>query len=121
MKRSKKKQPGANYLDRVPVRGAGIPWHADEDGRVTLDIENKGVANRLAQLLLRKPKVSHIHLDPIGSFVWQRIDGETSILALGEQVEAEFGDKAKPTYERLATYFQTLDSYRFIEWRQETC
>ena len=31
-------------------------------------------------------------------------------------MEAEFGEEAHPLYERLARYFQILDSYRFIEW-----
>ena len=115
-RRNKQAQVSANYLEKIPLRKEGLPWSQDEQGRVTLDVENKGLANRLAQLILRKPKVSHIHLDALGSFVWQLIDGETTILAMGEQVEARFGDKAKPTYERLAKYFQILDSYRFIEW-----
>ena len=38
--------------------------------------------------------------------------------ALGvlRRVEERFGQQAHPLYERLARYFQILDSYRFIEW-----
>lgn len=36
--------------------------------------------------------------------------------AIGELVEKQFGDKANPLYERLAKYFQILDSYGFVEW-----
>ncbi len=106
-----------NYLERCPVRPAGIAWSTDENGIVTLDIENKGIMNRIAQKLLKKPKVSHIHLDEIGSFVWPLIDGETTIAQMGEPMEAHFGDRAKPTYERLAKFFQILDSYHFVEWK----
>lgn len=116
-KRKQKSAQPDNYLDRIPIRPEGIAWSQDAKGIVTLDIENKGVANRLAQLILRKPKVSHIHLDEIGSFVWPLVDGERTILSMGEQVEEQFGEKAKPTYERLAKFFQILDSYRFIEWK----
>ncbi len=106
-----------NYLERVPVRSERIVWSQDERGRVTLDIENRGAMNRIAQLILRKPKVSHIHLDNIGSFVWPLIDGERNIIGIGEIVEAELGERAHPTYERLAKFFQILDSYGFIAWR----
>lgn len=116
-KRNRKSAQPDNYLERIPIRPAAIQWSRDEKGIVTLDIENKGVANRIAQLILRKPKISHIHLDEIGSFVWPLADGERSILELGAAVEEHFGDKAKPTYERLAKFFQILDSYHFIEWR----
>lgn len=106
-----------NYLEKIPVRPAHIAWNADEEGIVTLDIENTGLFNRIAQKLLRKPKVSHIHLDEMGSFVWPLLDGKKDILALGKEVEGHFGEKANPLYERLAKYFQILDSYGFIEWK----
>ena len=53
----------------------------------------------------------------MGSFVWPLIDGEKDIVALGKLVEEHFGEKANPLYERLAKYFQILDSYGFIEWK----
>ena len=106
-----------NYLEQKPSRPAGISWSVDEKGIVTLDIENTGVFNRIAQKILKKPKVTHIHLDETGSFVWPLLDGEKTIIELGKDVEAEFGEKANPLYERLAKYFQILDSYHFIEWK----
>ena len=106
-----------NYLERKPSQPEGISWSVDEKGIVTLDIENTGVFNRIAQKILKKPKVTHIHLDKTGSFVWPLLDGEKTIIELGKDVEAEFGEKANPLYERLAKYFQILDSYHFIEWK----
>ncbi len=105
-----------NYLEKIPAHPAHIPFTVDESGIVTLAIENKGVFKRVTQILLRKPKVSYIHLDEHGSFVWQCIDGNKAILALGEEVKAQFGDAAEPLYERLATFFKILDSYGFVEW-----
>lgn len=106
-----------NYLERKPSRPEGISWSVDEKGIVTLDIENTGAFNRIAQKILKKPKVTHIHLDKTGSFVWPLLDGEKTIIELGKDVEAEFGEKANPLYERLAKYFQILDGYHFIEWK----
>jgi len=106
-----------NYLEKIPLRPAHIAWSADEEGIVTLDIENTGLFNRIAQKLFRKPKVSHIHLDEMGSFVWPLLDGDKNIIELGKDVEEHFGEKANPLYERLAKYFQILDSYGFIEWK----
>ena len=108
----RKKQRG-NYLDRKPLRNEKISWSVN-DGRVTLEIENRGIWNTLFQKVLKKPRISYIHLDEMGSFVWLLIDGEKSILELGKEVEGRFGDEAKPLYERLAKYFQILESYHFI-------
>lgn len=106
-----------NYLERVPCRSASIHWTTDGKSIVTLEIENKGWANRLAQKLFGRPKVSYIHLDKMGSFVWPLMDGEKSITELGRLVDEHFGEEAHPLYERLARYFQILDSYHFIEWK----
>lgn len=113
----KKEVTAGNYLEKIPLRRPDIDWSADEKGRVTLHIENKGAMNRMAQKLFKKPKVSHIHMEEIGSFLWPHLNGERDILALGELVREHFGDKAEPLYERLAKYFQILDSYAFIVWK----
>ncbi len=114
---SKKQKKSENYLEKKPMRPAHIGWSADESGNVTLEIENKGIFNRVAQKLLKKPKISYIHLDEIGSFLWPIIDGEKSIMDIGPLVEEKFGEKSHPLYERLSKYFQILDSYSFIEWK----
>ena len=112
----RKNIPEANYLARCPAYPDGIAWSADDKGIVTLDIENKGVVNRIAQKLLKKPKVTHIHLDELGSFIWHQIDGKKKLSDMGQPLEEHFGEKAHPTYERLAKYFQILDSYGFVKW-----
>ncbi len=114
----KKKLESENYLERKPMRPEHIKWSMDEKGIVTLDIENVGFFNRMAQKLFKKPPVSHIHLDEMGSFVWPLLDGEKDIVALGVLVKERFGDAAEPLYERLAKYFQVLDSYSFVEWKK---
>ncbi|MBE7043364.1 MAG: PqqD family protein [Ruminococcaceae bacterium] len=108
------KKTGENYLERRPKRSDKLSWTADEAGIVTLAIENKGLMNRIAQKFFKKPKISYIHLDELGSFLWQRLDGTKTLLDLGKEVEEQFGDKANPLYERLAKYVQILDSYHFI-------
>ena len=103
-----------NFLEKIPQRNPQINWK-NENGNITLEIENKGLFNRLAQKLLKKPKVSFIHLDEMGSFIWPLIDGETDIIALGEKVKEHFGDKAEPLYERLSKYIKILESYGFVK------
>lgn len=116
---SKKTVISQNYLERKPARNTQIGWETDKSGMVTLLIENKGLFNRIAQKLFKKPKISYVHLDETGSFVWPLIDGEKDLVALGELVDAHFGEMAHPLYERLAKYFQILDSYGFITWNTD--
>lgn len=105
-----------NYLERIPRHAEHINWSADDEGNVTLEIENKGFLNRLFQLILKKPKISYIHLDKTGSFIWPLIDGKKNLTELGKALEEKFGEEAHPLYERLAEFFRILDSYSFIDW-----
>ncbi|MBR5295670.1 MAG: PqqD family protein [Clostridia bacterium] len=111
-----KQKKRENYLDRIPARVEKFSWKEDEKGIVTLEVENRGIFNRLFQFLLKKPKVSFIHLDEMGSFIWKRLDGKKNVGDLGEEVKAEFGEKAEPLYERLSKYVQILHSYDFVKF-----
>lgn len=113
MKKNKETQ---NYLDKVPKRNENISWTVEND-IVTLEIENSGIFNTIAQKLLKKPRISYIHLEEIGSLLWQLIDGEKSVFDFGEDVKEMFGDKAEPLYERICKYFEILESYNFIRWK----
>lgn len=111
----KNKKEAPNFLEMTPVRNPEIHWTTDETGIVTLEIENKGVMKRITQKLLKKPKITYIHLDENGSFVWPLIDGEKTVMDIAKLVDEHFGEKAKPLYERLVKFFQILESYRFVK------
>lgn len=106
-----------NYLEKIPCHKDGIIWSKSENGEVTIEVENKGLFNRIFQLLLKKPKITYIHLEEMGSFIWPLIDGEADILKIGEKVKAEFGEKAEPLYPRLVKYFEALNNCKFIFYK----
>lgn len=111
---AKKQNHKKNYLDFIPVYNEQFPWKQDEKGNIIIFVENKGLFNRIAQKVFGKPKVSQVHLEEMGNFIWPLIDGKTSVFEIAEQVGKEFGEKANPLYERLAAYMRTLESYGFI-------
>lgn len=108
-----------NYLERRPVRPDNLEWTVGEDELVTIQIENKGFFNRVAQKILKKPKISYIHLDETGSLIWKYIDGKRNILEITNFVNNSFGDEFDPSYQRTAKYFQILESYGFIQWNEQ--
>lgn len=114
---AKAKKGEENLAQKTPVYSERISWDADESGIVTIHIENKGVMKRITQFLLKKPRVSHIHLDEIGSYVWLAIDGESTVGDIAIPFEAHFKEKVHPTYERLGQYFSILVSYGFVKWK----
>ncbi len=112
----KKKVISKNYLEGIPFRNPDIEWKVEEE-KVTLEIKNTGLFNRIAQKFFKKPKISYVHLDEMGSFVWPLVEGDKNLIELGEFVKEHFGEKAEPLYERLAEYFRILESYNFIKWK----
>lgn len=114
----KKNITSENYLDRVPLKKESVGWSKDDKGNVTIEIENKGAFNRIAQKLFKKPEISYIHLDDNGSFVWLQIDGKTDITNIGKRVDEHFGEKAQPLYERLVKFFEILVNYGFVTWKE---
>ena len=111
---SKKRIINENYLDNKPMRNPDFKYTTDDKGAVTIEVENKGLMNRIFQILFKKPKISYVHLDEMGSFIWEYLNGEMTITRLGELVREHFGEKAEPLYERLVKYIQILESCKFV-------
>lgn len=95
-----------NLLELIPVRNPKFEWRADEKQLVTIYVENKGIANKAAQIFFKKPKVSQIHLDEMGSLVWRSIDGSMTVLEMAEAVGTG--------YEQLAVYLKLLERQKFV-------
>lgn len=110
-----RKKQAPNYLDFIPRHNEKFIWETDEQGVVTIFVENKGMFNRIAQKYFEKPEVSQIHLEEMGSFIWPLMDGERSIMEIGELVKEHFGEAAEPLYPRLAQYVKMLENNDLIK------
>ena len=106
-----------NYLDFIPVPQRDLQFET-VDGKVTIFQENTGFFNRVAQKFFKKPKVTQIHLDEMGNFIWPLMDGERNIGDIALLIKEEFGEKAEPLYDRVVKYFQTLMGYGFVEYKE---
>ena len=103
--------------ERIPVINENLKFRKDKNGLVTIDIENKGIMNRIAQKLLNKPVFSHIHLDRAGSLIWQCIDNKRSITKISHIIEEEADEKDQYSLERTRRFFQSLKAYGLIKYK----
>lgn len=108
-----------NYLDFVFIKKDGLKYEENSKGECTIFVENKGVFNRIMQKLLGKPKVSQIHLEEFGNFIWKQIDGTQTVLQISEKVHEHFGEKAEPLILRLVQYFKILQNNGFVVSKTE--
>ncbi len=108
-----------NYLDFVFEKKDGLKYEENSNGEYTIFVENKGVFNKIMQKILGKPKISQIHLEEFGNFIWKQIDGKQSVLQISEKVHEHFGEKAEPLLPRLVQYFKILQNNGFVEIKKE--
>ena len=52
-----------NYLDYIPRPNTLFECNKNKDGKIEIKMHNKGVFNKIAQVLFKKPKYSYIELD----------------------------------------------------------
>lgn len=97
-----------NYLDYIPACASKHEWTMEEDGKTTIHMVHDGVWDWIAQKFFHRPRISHIQLDELGSFVWQQIDGQKTVGQIAENVKETFGEKAEPLYGRLVQYLKIL-------------
>ncbi|MBR5866361.1 MAG: PqqD family protein [Spirochaetaceae bacterium] len=115
----KKKTISKNYLDSIFVPTSDLAWR-NEEGSVTLDIENKGFFNRIAQSLFHQPKVSHIALDNYGSALWLLLDGENTVFDVINKMKDIFPAEQDRMLDRVITFIHTLQVNKFVEESQQT-
>ena len=113
----KKKKEQRNYLDLVPERSPELTWSEDEKHAIVLQVENTGFFNRLAQKLFKRPRYTQVHMEKYGSFLWPLIDGKRTVMELARLQKEAFGEEVEPLYPRTVKYFQIMESYHFIRFK----
>ena len=110
------KKQQENYLDYVPVISGKNTWDT-ADGKVTIHMVHRGLYASIAQKFFHRPRVSHIDLDEMGSFIFPLIDGQRTVGDIALLVKERFGAEAEPLYERLSKYMQILRNNGFIYYK----
>ena len=111
-----------NYLDHVFRRSPEVDWdevtEEDKDDMrlplVVLHIRHRGLSHFIAEKFFDRPPVTHVHMEPIGSFIWRQIDGRHSVYEIGQLLHETFGEEAEPLYERLSVYMKQLQNNGLI-------
>lgn len=112
MKKEQKKED--NFLLYVPVK-KHTDWEV-KNGKVFLIFYHNKTIEKFMRWLVKKPYVSDIELDDIGSAVWKSIDGKTSVYDIGEKLLKEFGKKCDPVYDRLIMYLRYLNRKGWVSF-----
>ena len=111
-----KKDKKVNFLDLIPERNC--QWEETGDGRIDLLVPRfKNPLMKKIALKLGKSDYIIIHLDDLGSKVWDRIDGSHTVEQIGELVKKENEGFTHQLYERLTHFLTSLSRHKFIQFK----
>jgi hypothetical protein len=110
--RKRKAEQEMNWGAMHPARAC--KWEEDEKGVALLvpRLSDGIVGRRLNKIF--NPKPYKAHLDSIGTFVWQRCDGDRTVSEIARAMRSEFGEKAEPVEDRLVQFLRTLARGKFV-------
>lgn len=112
-KQESQEEQAPNLLEMYPA--PAIRWEQAEDGLITLftaRFSNKWMVKHVLPRM--KNQDLQIHLDEFGSWVWQQIDGRTTVFQIAKNLREKFGDKVDPIYDRLGLFINHLARRQFI-------
>ncbi|MDF2880763.1 MAG: hypothetical protein K0R54_1320 [Clostridiaceae bacterium] len=112
MKKEQKKED--NFLLYVPAK-KHTDWEV-KNGKVYLIFHHNKSIEKFMRWLVKKPYVSDVELDDMGSEVWKSIDGKTSVYEIGEKLLKQFGEKCDPVYDRLIMYLRYLNRKGWVSF-----
>ena len=92
-------------------------FEESSDGTVEILIPRYG-NNAMGRLLKRvlNDRPVRIHLDDIGTSVWHLCDGHRNVHEIGQSLQAKFGERIEPVYDRLETFLKQMNKADLIEW-----
>ena len=86
-------KPELYSIKRTALPLRQTPWTM-EDNRVILQVPKfRGKTGEMFCRILRRPSYITVHLDFLGSFVWERCDGRHTVEDILHELEHHFGEK----------------------------
>lgn len=87
-----------------------LEYEVDKDGIVTiLEKQDHKIQKFFRKLKFRIPEYKKISLDEYGSYIFLQVDGKKTVKVIGESLEAKYGEKAYPLYERLLLFLNHIE------------
>ena len=117
MSEEAKKPTVEEFLRFVPIR-RDYPWSVDDQGlvHVTVPKFQSSLGKALCRLV-RKDNSFQADMDAIGSFVWQRCDGKTSVDEILKVLKETFPDE-KNIDQRLFVFLEQMRQLDYLDFLQ---
>ena len=102
-----------NMWNAVFVPKENVQYERNKNGKVEFVVEHKGFFDKIAQIIAKKPKISKIALDGIGTFVWGKIEEGKTVGEIVTEFKEAYPDEVQPE-DRVAKFLGMLVRQGFI-------
>ena len=93
----------------MPIRNPSLEWEVNEEGNVVVTLpRRRDLKGRLLTFFFAIPESRPIVLDEVGSFIWQRCDGEYNVHKLVASLCDEYNLNPKEVQVSLIEYMKML-------------
>ncbi|MDR1774356.1 MAG: PqqD family protein [Clostridioides sp.] len=104
-----------NFLNFVPMLNPEFEFSA-ENGIVVVKMLNKGFFNYIAQKFFKRPRISKIKLDELGSAVYLKIDGVRTVEKIADEVLHDYKGSKAISLEQIVSFLGILKHNKFVEF-----
>jgi len=114
--KTKKRKKEDNFMLYIPKKKHET--FEVNKGIVKLIFYHDKLVEKFARWLTKKPYISDMEFDQLGSMVWILIDGEKTVYDIGQGLINEFGKSCEPVYDRLVMYLRYLNRKGWISFER---
>lgn len=112
VKESAEKKKDDNFMLYIP-RKKHKDWEI-KNNKVYLVFHHDKTVEKFMRWLVKKPSVSDVELDDLGTTVWLNVNGENTVHDIAQVLKGKFGEKVEPVNERLIMYLRYLNKKGWI-------
>jgi len=118
-RRGPKKPTRRDVLALRPCRNPALEWF-ESDGRVVLNVKRENNwKTRLLSIFVPLPDDRKVVLDPIGTDVWQMLDGQTSIGTIAKALAAKYKLTSREAELSVQQFFKELGRRGYVAFMIE--
>lgn len=101
-------------LASYPVRNQAVEWTSEGEQTVLVARRREDWVGRLLTLFFVVPKERKIGLDPVGSYVWRRCDGQHTVAELIRDLADRYKLNRKEAEVSLTAFLRQLGKRKLI-------
>ncbi|SHK67947.1 Coenzyme PQQ synthesis protein D (PqqD) [Clostridium cavendishii DSM 21758] len=104
-----------NFMLYIPIKKHST--YEERKGKIYLMFYHDKFIEKFASKVFKKPKVTDIELDEIGSYVWSIMDSKRNVLEILDMLNSKFPSDSDNMTNRLILFLRYLNRRNWIKFQ----